>query len=160
GWGGYAMSLLDDGRLALTKNGVDNVTSTPSVTDTNWHHVAVTKNGSNIVFYIDGAGQTGPAYDPGFTFEQNVIIGASNDALLAGFLGLIDEVSIYNRALSADEIAGIYRAGSAGKCAPSVPQATTLAHWKFDEASGSVAHDSAGSFNGNLSPSGALFVPE
>src|SRR5439155_24504209 len=95
GWGGYAMSLLDDGRLALTKNGVNYVASTPSVTGTNWHHVAVTKASSSVVFYIDGVGQTGPAYEPGFTFQQNVIIGGSNDELIASFLGSIDEVSVY-----------------------------------------------------------------
>ncbi|MBW8865141.1 MAG: immunoglobulin domain-containing protein, partial [Verrucomicrobia bacterium] len=32
------------------------------------------------------------------------------------FLGSIDEVSVYNRALSTNEIAAIYLAGSAGKC--------------------------------------------
>ena len=34
------------------------------------------------------------------------------------FDGLIDEVEIFNRALSAGEIAAIYAAGSAGKCKP------------------------------------------
>ncbi len=38
-------------------------------------------------------------------------------------------------------------------------QADILAHWTFDELSGSIAHDSAGSFNGTLSPNGAAFVP-
>ena len=32
------------------------------------------------------------------------------------YAGLLDEVAIYNRALSVDEIAAIYQAGSAGKC--------------------------------------------
>jgi len=32
------------------------------------------------------------------------------------FGGAIDEVTVYNRALSAEEIAAIYNAGSAGKC--------------------------------------------
>jgi hypothetical protein len=32
------------------------------------------------------------------------------------FGGIVDEVSIYNRALLAGEIAAIYNAGSAGKC--------------------------------------------
>ena len=36
--------------------------------------------------------------------------------------------------------------------------AAIIAHWTFDESSGPVAHDSAGSFNGNLSPTGATFV--
>src|SRR5207249_974389 len=39
------------------------------------------------------------------------------------------------------------------------PQASAIARWKFDETSGSVAHDSAGQHNGNLSPGGASFVP-
>ena len=34
------------------------------------------------------------------------------------FHGMVDEVSIYNRALSASDIAGIYYAGAAGKCLP------------------------------------------
>jgi hypothetical protein len=34
----------------------------------------------------------------------------------AYFEGAIDELTVYNRALSADEIAAIYNAGSAGKC--------------------------------------------
>jgi hypothetical protein len=34
------------------------------------------------------------------------------------YAGLLDEASLYSRALSADEIAAIYNAGSAGKCAP------------------------------------------
>ena len=32
------------------------------------------------------------------------------------FAGLLDEVSVYNRALTPSEIAAIYAAGSAGKC--------------------------------------------
>jgi hypothetical protein len=40
--------------------------------------------------------------------------------------GLIDELSLYNRALSSNEIAAIYNAGSAGKCfTPMAPAITT-----------------------------------
>lgn len=43
--------------------------------------------------------------------------------------------------------------------ASSIPtHAAIVAHWTFDESSGPTAHDSAGSFSGNLSPSGAAFV--
>jgi hypothetical protein len=40
------------------------------------------------------------------------------------FGGMVDEVSIYNRALSPDEIAAIYNAGSAGKCVLRYPPVT------------------------------------
>ena len=43
------------------------------------------------------------------------------------FNGLVDEVSLYNRALSATEIQAIYAAGSAGKCPPSpMPPSITM----------------------------------
>jgi hypothetical protein len=41
------------------------------------------------------------------------------------FTGLIDEVSLYNRALTAGEIQSIYNAGSAGKCIPAIPLITS-----------------------------------
>src|SRR5438132_2038713 len=44
--------------------------------------------------------------------------------------GALDEVSVYNRALSSNEIAAIYAAGAAGKCKPvnitSQPQSQTV----------------------------------
>ena len=43
-----------------------------------------------------------------------MIIGDSS--VCGGFAGLIDEVSIYNSAVSAAAIQGIYTAGSSGKC--------------------------------------------
>ena len=49
-----------------------------------------------------------------------VLIGCDNDygSTVLPFTGKLDEVSIYNRALSASEIAAIYNAGAAGKCLP------------------------------------------
>src|SRR5205823_6207379 len=40
----------------------------------------------------------------------------------------------------------------------SIPIGKALAHWKFDEASGTTAHDSISSYDGTLSASGATFV--
>jgi len=37
-------------------------------------------------------------------------------------------------------------------------RADLVAHWTFDEAGGTVAHDSAGGLDGTLSPAGAGFV--
>lgn len=42
--------------------------------------------------------------------------------------------------------------------AATTSHAAALAHWTFDEMSGTVANDSVGTFDGNLSPSGAAFV--
>ncbi len=106
-------------RLGLTQIGVPSVSSTATVSDTNFHHVAVTKSGNQVTFYVDGVADAPVTYNANFTFTTNAAIGArgDNDARNA-FFGSEDELSIYNRALSLAEIQGIFNAGPAGKCDP------------------------------------------
>src|SRR5207253_6671967 len=70
------------------------------------------------------------------------------------FNGLIDEPTIYNRALSDAEIQAIYSAGSAGKCNPQCisPPSNMVSWWPAD----GNANDIQGSSNGILQ-SGATF---
>lgn len=87
-----------------------------------WHHIAYTYNAATALqtFYVDGlkvasSSASGPiAYD-----SHPFQIGADieNGVPAYFFDGLIDEVSLYSRALTAGEIAAIYNAGSSGKCA-------------------------------------------
>ena len=82
--------------------------------DNKWHHfIAVQKDGK-IYTYIDGvAGATETAKD--ITNTWDLYIGGkvgvdkeTNEDKLQQFFGDIDEFKIYNRALSAGEITGIY----------------------------------------------------
>jgi hypothetical protein len=116
GSGGYAFGIFDDGRLLLTRVGVSYVASTTTVTDTNWHHVTVTKSGTNVSFYVDGVRGGNTNYNTTFTFGSNAAIGATGDNLAASFYGLIDELAIYGRALSTNEVQILFSAGANGKC--------------------------------------------
>src|SRR5882724_2061748 len=113
---GYGFGIWDDGRLFLTRVDIDNVSSDVSITDTNFHHVAVTKSGTTVVFYIDGVPHPAPAYGTAFTFSTVAAIGARADTMNDTFFGTIDEVAVYSRVLSPTEILSIYNADSAGKC--------------------------------------------
>ena len=77
--------------------------------------------------YVDGA-LAGSTPATGLIDENNVpvTIGAvdQNGGMIQFFKGLIDEVSIYDRALSASEIQTIFDTGSAGKC-KDIPVITT-----------------------------------
>jgi Ca2+-binding RTX toxin-like protein len=115
GAGGYGFGLLDDGRLFLSKVGTSSVTSTGAVTDTNFHHVAVTKSGSTVTFYVDGVGVVASAFSDTFTFTTNAAIGARGGTLTNSFLGLIDQVHLNGRVLSASEIQAIINAGTRGQ---------------------------------------------
>lgn len=118
GTNGYDFGMLDDGRMFLSKVDVDNVPSTnATVTDLNFHHIAVTVSEPTVIFYVDGVGEIAPDYNTVFSFTTNAAIGARGDNFTGAFLGVIDELSVYNRDLTSDEIQAIVAAGSAGKCA-------------------------------------------
>ena len=87
------------------------VNSAPgSLTLDNWYHLAVVWNGTNMIGYVNGSQSAvstqvtspgNPAYD--------LFIGRATDTTLYDFSGTIDEVRIYNRALSAQEIQNLYQ---------------------------------------------------
>jgi len=91
-----------------------------------WHHVGATYDGARLQLYIDGQVSGKPLLHSGPIFPMQaksfVAIGSEDGRTVCPncvgeryFKGLIDEVSIYDRALTAAEIAAIYHAGSAGK---------------------------------------------
>src|ERR1039458_1655205 len=113
---GYELGMHVDGSLFLYQVDVGGVDAMAAVTDTNFHHVAATVSGGNVYFYIDGAARWEGNGLGAFVFTTPAAIGARGDTLGNSFYGSIDEVSVYNRALQASEIAGLFSAGSAGKC--------------------------------------------
>ena len=75
-----------------------------AVTDGEWHHVAGTYDGSDFKLYLDGGvdAQVSPGTDPD-THDNFLFIGGCD---IGGYwmTGAIDEVVLYNRALSEQEI--------------------------------------------------------
>ena len=89
-----------------------------------WKHIAVTFDVLRFRLYVNGILKGGPSFGT-FAYPNNspLIIGGSGGC--ETFIGLIDEVSIFNRALGADEIKAIYDAGGAGMIKPSVATPTS-----------------------------------
>jgi len=84
-----------------------------------WYHVAATYDGNQSILYVNGVAEASAT--AGFPLDYDttpLFIGTTGTwpPYLNTFGGIIDEASIYNRALSEGEIAAIYSAGSAGKC--------------------------------------------
>jgi hypothetical protein len=86
-----------------------------------FYHVAVSYDGANFNLYVNGslqgqlASTSPPTWGPNWSIGCNPAF-ARNEGFPRTWNGVIDEVSIYNRALSVSEIQDIYNAGSAGKC--------------------------------------------
>jgi hypothetical protein len=80
-----------------------------------FHHLAGTYDGSVMRLYLDGE-EVGRWEVSGEVASGESYVFISSDA--EPLDGLLDEVSIYNRALTAGEIHAVFEAGSAGKCKP------------------------------------------
>jgi hypothetical protein len=102
--------------------------------DGNWHYLVGIRDGQNGHIYIDGTLVATASHASVGTITTSTCtyarIGATNtgpghcsstNLTESYFKGLIDEIEIYNRALSASEIQTIYNAGSAGKCTNTPP---------------------------------------
>jgi hypothetical protein len=88
-----------------------------------WYHVAAVRGSGTVQLYVNG--QLEKQASIGFAQSYGALplyFGTSGQSLWdRKFYGLLDEVSLYNRALTAQEIAAIYAAGADGKCkAPSI----------------------------------------
>jgi len=101
-----------------------------------WHHVAVTFDGATVRFYLDGEpdgavpffGQLQPNDDP---LHISVDFPGGDDY----WHGCIDEVMIFNRALSRQEIRALSDED------PEIIFPALVGFWRFNEGKGEVAHD-------------------
>ena len=141
-----------------------------SLTDGEWHHVVAVRNGTtnNITLYVDGAVQGTPVsteFPNGFASTSALItIGYLDVDPFYRFGGLVDEVAIYNLALSQAEISEHLEAGNSGVdyCGGTTPSSLpfpeeTVGLWRLDETGGDTYVDSVGENDGtgNNSPSPA-----
>ncbi len=146
------IGVVNANKFEFYINGVNSpawVSSTTSVTDNAWHLVTATYDGTTQSVYVDGKLEASIAQSGSIqTGTASVMIGArktSPGEVIEGntFSGNIDEVRLYDRALSGNDIQTLYNwvPGPVGE-------------WKFDEGTGTTVKDAttggqSGSLNGN-----------
>jgi hypothetical protein len=122
----YALEVVTNtlkGYIYIITNGVNYAQTAftaqvPGINDTNWHHYCMVYNGTNVLVYADGVRGTNNTVRVGTVYtlaSQPLLIGKSpfgNPP--ATFAGAIDEVKIFRRALSTNEIDGLKSAGFGG----------------------------------------------
>ncbi|CAN5522130.1 hypothetical protein BH10ACI3_BH10ACI3_18250 [soil metagenome] len=158
GQNGYGFVIdQNTNKIGLTNVGLSVVYSNLTVTDLNWHHIAVTKSGNQVIFYIDGVADSPIAYNTTFAFTTSAAIGARGDSNAQNaFFGAVDELAIYNRSLNASEISAIFNAQTTGKCKPLATYAPdNQVMWIAGDGDTS---DSSGNGNNGMLQSGAGFA--
>lgn len=124
-----------------------------------WHHVAVTKSGTTVRFYINGTLHTTvTSYNPTVTTSTHPLyLGAVPDPLagLYHLRGKIQEVRLWNVARSAGDIL----ANVAGSIASPGSETNLKGYWPMSEGTGTTINDSSSVNNdGTLSGSDYAWV--
>ncbi|MEM3893579.1 MAG: LamG domain-containing protein [Thermofilum sp.] len=105
-----------------------------------WYHFVGVRDGDTIKIYVNGVLRKSTSGVVGSVNNTlDVIIGNRGD-LQTPFNGIIDDVRIYNRALSDDEIRAIYERGA-------LIRDGLVLHLDFTEYEGSIAYDKSGCGN-------------
>lgn len=176
---GYMIGILTTGKLEISfrNNEVNNLTSNTVMNDGKWHQIGVTFVSGTQKAYLDGIEDGSQSTVSSIKTTTNPLnIGRQYRSATNYFNGLIDEVTIYNRALTPEEIKASASRRSYGVYTSSVIDLTadvqsidslawseagvqtgdgeTLysstdleAHWKFNETSGTSAADSSANSN-------------
>ena len=139
-----AIYVGTDGALyaqVFSSNGIPPLISAILVNDGKWHHVAVTYDGSNETLYLDGASvgtltsftQTISGTPLSYQLGTGYTIPNAWPAVsITGwytFKGLIDEPTVYSRALSAAEVLSITQGENYGKSRPAPPYIRAASSW-------------------------------
>jgi len=113
---GISLIIQNSGIVQVqTKNAnstVNDVKSTATVIDDAWHHIALTFSrdvGGTIELYIDGNLEDSASNSSSWFFaDQDLIVADSPDDYWEEFAGDIDDIQLYNFALSDSEIQYIF----------------------------------------------------
>ena len=120
---------------------LQNLSFNVGISANQWYHLVYTYDGTTAKAYVNGIYKNSLSVS-GFT-QKNIPLGIGS---FSGggwyFNGLIDEVRIYNRALSADEIQAHYKAG--------LDKLGLISYWALDENGGTTAYDNQSTNNGTL----------
>jgi sialidase-1 len=98
-----------------TRNGTKQISSTSAYNDRAWHHVALERAGSQMLMWVDGVQvAAGPAVAGSVseTVSFQIQVGQRLDGAFP-FNGSLDEVRMYNRALSTSELSQVRSANAA-----------------------------------------------
>ncbi|MCK4998068.1 MAG: immunoglobulin domain-containing protein, partial [Anaerohalosphaera sp.] len=109
--GGLRAFVRDDDNTAISRTG-------GTVNDDVWHFAVIAWNaspeGAELTVYVDGASKgtstNSGRFQPFGDWVYDIVIGASNSrgTVTDFFTGLIDELKVYNYALTADDVAVAY----------------------------------------------------
>ncbi|MEW4486494.1 LamG-like jellyroll fold domain-containing protein [Thalassoglobus sp. JC818] len=111
--GNFSLSLDESGKLQATIKDRDgdliSLTGDSSLDLKSWRHVVVTVDGEAVSFFEEGKLVASTPFKALAVSESDPLWFGTDASLTDVWNGRIDEVALFDRALSADEVASLYR---------------------------------------------------
>ena len=139
----YGMVMVG-GVLSARNSNNDYALGSASITANIWQHVTVVFGSAGATGYVNGV-QVGTNASGATTncATNNWSIGTrAYNALSEFFPGIIDDVRIYNRALSATDVLNVYTSGQIVR--KNISNNNLIGYWPMNEGKGSQAGDFSG----------------
>ena len=137
GTGNYLVNFYGATSVFIRAGGAYKQLTSMNVNDTNWHHWVYVRNGTTITLYRDGGNSQSDASGDWTANVELELIGKNASSY---FNGKIDEVSIFNKALTQAEVTSLY-AANPQNAGDAVGISNLVGYWKMDHGSGFVARD-------------------
>lgn len=106
----YRLALTATGALAGVTTGAGEGRATATtVPDTHWHHYAAAYDGTTLVLYVDGQEVAQSPLTGRVVRSPDREVCVGKNPWGASLAGDVDEVHVYDRALSAEEVRALYQ---------------------------------------------------
>lgn len=137
---------------------INHVLNPVPVADGGWHHVVYATDGTVAIGYVDGAAGDVQSVRYGFRSDLRWSIGQEFDEAEASdfYKGLVDEVRIFNRQLTAEEVSALYQEPTFRL----VPGAGSSENELFKIVSNRLVLAAPSNFEANATPSVRILASE
>ncbi len=177
--GGTHESLSIDGnkgefsRLALQIGSTETLGKTPLVTR-EWHHLTLTRSGSHYAVFLDGQAELDIDLPMALQTASNANDQSESKIIGGQFDGKLDEVALFDRALSANQAQALFQATgitpprslpppaivdekpfdtvSLARYADAVQRSRPAAYWRLHDSDDKMARDEMGRFDAAYEP--------
>lgn len=118
----------------------------PTIPADEWSHIALVVTGTTATVYFNGVAYIRTATHNAVTFDKIFQFGIDRSNTARNFKGKLDEICIYNRALSQNEIRELMNLTRNNPNSGSLPSVdpSLIAYYQFNEGAGIPAYDKAG----------------
>jgi hypothetical protein len=143
---------IEAGNLGLSMGHTSNRWQTGlSVTVGVWQHVVAVYDNGAMRFYYNGTEYTTGLTEGDHSSAGTLTIGGNQNGSGNFYTGIIDEVAVWNEALTAAEITALYNSGSgldaASNSGAYTSSSNLVGYYKMDDGTGNTTIDASGNTN-------------